>query len=532
MNLDKLLKNQVLILDGGIGTEILKRMAQKVVFFEQLNLDNRDVIVNIHKDYINAGADIITTNTFGANRIKLAGFGAANKIKSINAAALDAAVEARGGQQVTIAGSLGPVGQLIKPLGPLDENDVYEVYAEQAKILEEEGADFLFIETQIDILEGKIALQAIKANTSLPVSLSVSFPMEGGRTVTGSDPETAAVTFASSQADVFGINCGDHPEDYEKFLEKIVLHSTRPLIVYANAGIPQKKGSTIVYSLSPTDYAAYARKYYQLGANIIGGCCGTTPEYITKIAKELKGKKPIPRHTPDLSFRASSRNSVLTIGSSLPFRVIGENINPFGRKILNEELEAENLGLVRHYARRQEEAGANALDVNLGKKGESTPSFFAGAVRELQNITRLPLFLDNLNATSLEQALQYYAGKAVINSITGVKKTYERLFPLAQKYGASVILLAMDEKGIPEKAEDRFKIIEKLQKEALKYGLSNPDLLADPVVLTVSVAPETAQETLKTIALIKRLDIATVFGLSNLSFGLPQSRLRRSQRWR
>ncbi len=522
MNLDKLLKDRVLILDGGLGTEILRRLDQKVVFFEQLNLLNRDVIVNIHKDYIQAGADIITTNTFGANRIKLASFGAEDKIKSINAGALDAAVEARGGQHVYIAGSLGPVGQLIKPLGPLDENDVYEAYAEQAKILEEEGADLLFIETQIDILEGKIALQAVKANTSLPVSLSMSFPMEGGRTVTGSDPETAAVAFSSSQTDIFGINCGDHPEDFEKFIEKIVLHSARPLIVYANAGIPQKKGGTVAYSLGPADYAAYARKYYQIGANIIGGCCGTTPEYIAKIAKELKGKKPIPRHTRDSSFRASSRNAVLTIGSPLPFRVIGENINPFGRKILNEELEAGNLGLVRQYARRQEEAGADALDINLGKTGETEPAFFAEAVRELQSITKLPLFLDNLNATSLEQALQSYAGKAVINSITGVKKTYERLFPLARKYGASVILLAMDEKGIPEKAEDRFKIIEKLQKEALKYGLSNTDLLADPVVLTVSVAPETAQETLKTIAKIKYLDMATVLGLSNLSFGLPQ----------
>ena len=522
MNLDKLLKDQVLILDGGLGTEILKRMEQKVFFFEQLNLDNRDVIVNIHKDYIQAGADIITTNTFGANRIKLAGFGAEDKIKSINAAALDAAVKARGGQHIYIAGSLGPVGQLIKPLGPFDENDVYEAYAEQAKILEEEGADVLFIETQIDILEGQIALRAVKEKTSLPVSISVSFPLEGGITVTGSDPETAAITFASSQADVFGINCGDHPEEFETFIRKMNSHSKKPLIVYANAGIPQKKNNTVEYSLKPKEYAAYTQKYYELGANIIGGCCGTTPEHITLIAKQLKGKKPIVRQTPDQSFRASSRNAVLFIGSSQPFRIIGENINPFGRKALNQELESENLALVRQYARRQEEAGADALDVNLGKKGESAPSFFAGAVRELQSITKLPLFLDNLNATSLEQALQYYAGKAVINSITGVKKTYERLFPLAQKYGASVILLAMDEKGIPEKAEDRFKIIEKLQKEALNYGLSNTDLLADPVVLTISVAPETAQETLKTIAKIKSLDIATVCGLSNLSFGLPQ----------
>jgi 5-methyltetrahydrofolate--homocysteine methyltransferase len=522
MNISKILNDRVLILDGGLGTEILKRLDQKIVFFEQINLDNRDVLVRIHKDYIQAGADIITTNTFGANRIKLASFGAENQVKSLNAAAVDAAIKARTGQQVYIAGSMGPVGQLITPLGQIEDSEVYDAYAEQAKILEAEGVDVLFIETQIDILEGQIALRAVKENTSLPVSLSMSFPLEGGLTVTGSDPEAAAVTFSSSQAEIFGINCGDHPEEFETFIKKMNGHSNKPLIVYANAGIPQKKGTTVEYSLKPEEYAAYAQKFYELGANIIGGCCGTTPEYIALIAKLFKGKKSILRQPPDLSFSVSSRNAVLFIGSSQPFRVIGENINPFGRKSLNQELESESLDLVRQYARSQEKAEADALDVNLGKKGEIIPDFFARAVRELQGITKLPLFLDNLNPVSLEKALQLYAGKAAINSITGVKKNYERLFPLAKKYGASVILLAMDEHGIPEKAEDRFKIIEKLQNLAHEYGLSNTDLLADPVVLTVSVAPEAAQETLKTIERIKTLNIATVFGLSNLSFGLPQ----------
>ncbi len=522
MSILKVLKDQVLILDGGLGTEILRRLDQNVDFFERINLDNRDILVDIHRDYIQSGADIITANTFGANRIKLANFGAENKIKSINTAALDAAIKARGGRRVYIAGSLGPVGQLIKPLGQIEASEVYDAYAEQAKILEEEGADILLIETQIDILEAQIALQAVKANTSLPVSISISFPMEAGMTVTGTDPETAAVTFSSSQADIVGINCGDHPEDFESFIGKMNLHSTKPLIVYANAGIPTKKGKTVDYSLKPKEYTAYANKYYELGANIIGGCCGTTPEFITQIANQLKGKKSIIRETPDYSFRSSSRNTVLTIGSSRSFRVIGENINPFGRKILNLELESEDLRLVRQYARRQEEAGADALDVNLGKKGEQAPAFFAETVRKLQGVTKLPLFLDNLNPTSLEKALRLYAGKAVINSISGVKSSYERLFPLAKKYGASVILLAMDEKGIPEKAEGRFKIIERLHKAAHGFGLSNVDLIADPVVLTISVAPEAAQETIKAIDRIKTLEIATICGLSNLSFGLPQ----------
>ena len=525
MSFLKRLSGQVLILDGGLGTEILKRMDQGLDFFERINLNNREILVDIHRDYIQAGADIITTNTFGANRIKLAAFNMADKTKSINAAAVSAAVEARDGRDVYIAGSMGPVGQLIKPVGQLEHNEIYEAYAEQAKILEDEGADILLIETQIDILEAQIALMAVKENTSRPVSVSVSFPLEGGLTVTGSNPETAAVTFSSSLADIFGINCGDHPEDFESFLKEINRHSAKPLIVYANAGTPEKKGQAVEYSLGPADYAAYAQRFYKLGANIIGGCCGTTPDHIASIAKPLKGKKPVSRPAVKPSFRASSRNDMLQIGRSFPFRVIGENINPFGRKALNQELEGESLSLVRQYARRQTEAGADALDVNLGKKGENTPAFFAEAVRELQGITTRPLFLDNLNPVSLEKALRIYAGKAVINSITGVKKNYEKLFPLAKRYGASVILLAMDEKGIPEKAEGRFKIIEKLQQAAFKYGLSNNDLLADPVVLTVSVAPEAARETLKAIERIKTLGMATVFGLSNLSFGLPQRRL-------
>lgn len=525
MNIHNILKDRILILDGGIGTEILKRMDQKPFCFEILNIDNRDLIVDIHKDFIQAGADIITTNTFGANRVKLAQYAAESRVKETNTAGVEAAKRARGESHVFIAGSLGPVGQLIRPLGPLSEDDVYSAYAEQAQALEKAGSDLLFIETQIDILEGKIALQAVKDNTALPVSVSITFPLEEGRTVTGSDPETAAVAFASSRADIFGVNCGGHPESFEDFLGKILLHTNKPLVVYANAGIPVKRGKGHVYSLKPQEYLSYARKFYRLGANIIGGCCGTTPEHIALIAKQYKGKKPVLRQDIEDFFRASSRNAVLTVGSPLPFRVIGENINPFGRKELNRELESDRLDLVREYARRQEQAGADALDVNLGKKGEQDPPFFSSAVRELQNLTKLPLLLDNMNPESLEKALRLYAGKAVINSINGVRKNYDILFPLAQKYGASVILLAMGEKGIPEKAEGRFRIIEQLYKKARDYALSKSDILADPVVLTVSVAPQAAGETLKAIEMIKSLGIATVCGLSNLSFGLPRRSL-------
>jgi 5-methyltetrahydrofolate--homocysteine methyltransferase len=523
MIIEKILKDRILILDGGMGTEILNRLGQNVDFFELLNLEQQSLLVGIHQDYVQAGADIITTNTFGANRIKLAEYGFERKVKAINTAAVDAAIKARGTHPVKIAGSMGPVGRLIRPLGELDEEDVFSAFAEQARILEEAGADILFIETQIDTLEGKIALRAAKENTSLPVSVSMSFPLEKGRTVTGSDPETAAIIFASSQADIFGINCGGHPGEFEKFIPAVLRYSKKPLIIYANAGLPEKKGKRLLYPLGPKEYLSFALKYYRLGANIIGGCCGTTPEHTRAIAGRLKGKKPRPTQgTAEDFFQAASRNATLTIGSSLPFRIVGENINPFGRSQLSQELESENLNLVRASARRQDRVGADALDVNLGKQGEKSPSFFAQAVRELQSITRLPLFLDNMNPVSLEKALQIYGGKAVINSVNGIQKNFEVLFPLARKYGAAVILLAMDEKGIPEKATARFRIIEKLFKQAGKYGLSAADILADPVVLTLSVSPGAAQETLKTVGKIKSLGLSTICGLSNLSFGLPQ----------
>jgi len=528
MILEKILKERILILDGGIGTEILDRMGKNIDFFEILNIERQDLIVDIHKDFISAGADIITTNTFGANRIKLAEYGFETKVRAIIAAAVDAAIKARGNQKVKIAGSMGPVGGLLNPLGDLEEEEVFSAYAEQARILEDAGADLIFIETQIDTLEAKTALRAAKENTNLPVSVSLSFPLEKGLTVTGTDPKTAAVIFASSQADIFGINCGGHPGDFKGYISDILVHSNKPLVVYANAGLPEKMGDRLVYPLGPKEYLAFAVEYYRLGANIIGGCCGTTPEHIRAIAGRLKGKKPrFPTESSSSEgfFQAASRNSALTISSSLPFRTVGENINPVGRTQLSFELESEKLDMVRASARKQDRAGTDALDVNLGKKGENSPSFFSMAIAELQSITSLPLFLDNMNPQSLEQALQIYAGKAVINSVNGIQKNYEVLFPLAKKYGASVILLAMDEKGIPERAGDRFKILKKLFETAQKFGLSRTDILADPVVLTLSVAPQAARETLKTITNIKSLGLATICGLSNLSFGLPQRAL-------
>ncbi len=513
------LKERILILDGAMGTELIRRTGKKFEFPEVLNVENPDLIREIHEDYIAAGADIIETNTFGANRIKLQEFGASNRVMELNAAAVRLAREARGTRRVFIAGSMGPIGKLIRPLGELTEEEVYDVYKEQAIALAEGGVDLLLIETQIDILEAKIAARAAKDATDLPVAVSISYPIEGGLTVTGSDPEVAAVTFAATDVDIFGLNCGGHPQEFFEFIEKINRHSSKPLIVYANAGIPEKRGDRIIYPLGPDEYLRYPLRFYELGANIIGGCCGTTPDHIRLIADALKGKKPARRNKVQPFFRASSRNSVIFIGKGLKFRIIGENINPYGKKRLTEELNKGELKYARELARIQEESGSHAIDVNLGRRGEKDAAFFSSAIRNLQNVTKLPLFIDNSSEKPIEMAFKVYAGKPVLNSISG--ENADRLLPIAKRYGAAVVLLAMDERGIPSTPEERVKIINNLVKKALDSGLTMNDLIADPVVLTISTSRENLDVTLKTLKALSDLGIPTIAGLSNLSYGLP-----------
>jgi 5-methyltetrahydrofolate--homocysteine methyltransferase len=525
MNITEELKHRILILDGAMGTEIFEKTGTDYEFPEKLNIRKPEVITRIHKAYVDSGADIIETNTLGANRIKLAEYGMEKECKNINLSAVEWAKKAVNNHNVFIAGSIGAMGKLIKPLGEISFNQAYDVFAEQAKFLEQGGADLLLIETQIDILEAKTAYLAAKESTSLPIAVSLTYPLENNLTVTGTDPETAAITLSATDADIIGINCGRHPRYFEKAIQKYRTHTEKPVIAYANAGAPEKKNNRTVFPLSPSGYLEYAVQYYNAGAHIIGGCCGTTPEHIKLISNRLKGK--IPKKNKALSpfFRSSSRNASVFIGEPHSFKIVGENINPFSRKELDKEFKAEKLHSARDYARRQEKAGAHALDLNLGKTGDKKPDFFSLAVMEIQLASKLPVFLDNNNPLSIEKSLQNYAGKAVINSINGEKKNYERLLPMAKKYGAGVILLAMDENGIPEKTEKRIIVIENLVEKAYEYGLSQNDILIDPIVLSLSSSQENSIVTLDTIEKIKKLKLSSILGLSNVSYGLPHRRL-------
>jgi len=525
MNILEELKQRILILDGAMGTEIFKKTGKKNDFPEPLNIEKPEVIIRIHKAYVDSGADIIETNTLGANSIKLSEYSMENECKNLNLSALELAKKAVTNHKVFIAGSIGAMGKLIEPLGDIPFSKAYDVFAEQASFLEQGGADLLLIETQIDILEAKTAYLAAKESTSLPIAVSLTFPLENDLTVTGTDPETAAVTLSAIDADIIGINCGRHPRYFEQAIKQYRSFTRKPIIAYANAGEPEKKNNQTIFPLSPSGYLKYALKYYNAGAHIIGGCCGTTPEHIKLIAGRLKGKKPQKNTAPDPFFSSSSRNSSIFIGEPHPFKIVGENINPFSRKELDKEFKSGKLHLARNYARRQEKAGAHALDLNLGKAGDKNPDFFSSAVLEIQSASKLPVFLDNNNPLSIEKALQNYAGKAVINSINGERKNYEKLFPIAKKYGAGVILLAMDENGIPEKSEQRISIIENLVKIAYECGLSQNDILIDPIVLSLSSSQKNSMVTLNTIEKIKKLNLPSILGLSNLSYGLPNPRL-------
>jgi 5-methyltetrahydrofolate--homocysteine methyltransferase len=524
MNVLEEIKKRVLILDGAMGTEIMKRTGSSDIGCPELmNIEKTGMITDIHKSFIEAGADIIETNSFGGNRIKLRDYNLADRVEELNLRAVEVAREAirQTGKQVFIAGSIGPIGKLIKPLGELSEDDVYDNYYEQVKALSKGGVDFILIETQIDILEAKIGLRAAKDASNLPVVISISYPIEGGLTLTGTTPEIAAATFNSTDADIFGINCGGHPKEFIDFVRQIKRYSDKPLIVYANAGIPEKKGGKISYPMKPDEYLGYVENFYENGVNIVGGCCGTNPEHIRVIANKYKGKKPVNKSRYNKNTIITSRNRMFEAGSELCFKIIGENINPFGKKKLLKELKEENLDMVRKLARKQEEAGADALDINFGRTGDKKPEFYSLAIKRIQGISQIPLLIDNNKIGSIEAAMKVYSGKPFINSITGDAESYEKLFPLARKYGGGAILLALNEKGIPENGEDRVKIIEKLYKKAKDYGFKDEDILIDPIVLTISTSQKNGEETIKAIRMIKEMGLNTVIGLSNFSFGLP-----------
>ncbi|MCL2061765.1 MAG: homocysteine S-methyltransferase family protein [Firmicutes bacterium] len=503
------LKNEMLLFDGAMGT-MLEGAYKSGELPEILNITNPDLITRIHKQYVAAGSDIITANTFGANALKLKATG--YSADEIIAAAIKNA-KAAGAPLVAL--DIGPLGQLLKPAGTLGFENAVSLFAEQILAGTKHGASLILIETMSDLYEIKAAVIAAKECSTLPVIASLTFD-KNLHTFMGCDARTAVTFLNAIGVDAIGVNCCQNPFDIAPIIDVFTQFSRPPVLVMPNAGLPDASGG---YSVLPKQFADALTGYYKKGVSLFGGCCGTTPEYIAQLKKSLKGKKPIARQTERITAVTSGNRTAVIDGK---ITVIGERINPTGKPKLKEAIKKNDIGFIIGEAVAQQDAGADILDVNCGLPDIDEAAAIARVTAEIQSVVNLPLQIDSVNPKAIESGVRIYNGKPLINSVSGEKKSMASIFPIAKKYGAAVIGLTLDENGIPDCAEQRFLIAKRIVKTAASYGIPKEEILIDSLVLTASAQQEQVFETIKTIRLVKeRLGVNTVLGVSNVSFGLP-----------
>jgi 5-methyltetrahydrofolate--homocysteine methyltransferase len=516
------LKNGVIILDGATGTELQKYGMEAGYCPELLNIENKEMIQKVYKSYIDAGSMIIEANTFGGNRYKLEEFGLESKIVEINSLAIEQAKE-MAGDRAKVFASISSTGKVIEPMGKATFEEIYDVYAEQAEILEKAGADGIIIETMIDIKEMKAAAIACKSVTSLPIIASMTFQADG-RAVTGTDPRSAAIILDGIDVDAIGINCSLGPEKLLEFAIEMKEVTNKPIFVQPNAGLPKLVGDKTVFDLSPEYMADYYEKFYEAGVNILGGCCGTTPLHINALADRLKGRKPnlIKANLTGKTYFSSGK-SWTAVGKGEMVKMLGERINPNALKAIKEDVKGYGTAAIRKEAIAQSESGATMLDVNVGLGTIDEAVMMKKAVMAVENVVTLPLSIDTTDITALEEGLKVCSGKPLVNSVTGKEESLKAVLPLVKKYGAAVLGLTIDEEGIPALAEDRLRVARKIVETAMSYGIKREDILIDTLVLTASAEQERVMDTVKAIGMVKReLGVNTTIGLSNVSFGLPE----------
>ena len=506
-------KNQLVILDGAMGTVLQQRGLPPGGQPELLNLTQPELLDAVYREYIDAGSQIIYANTFGANGLKLRRTG--HSVEEVISAAVRVAKNAASGTGTLVALDVGPLGELLEPMGSLPFEEAYGLFREMMEAGADAGADLMVIETMTDLYETKAALLAAKEATGLPVFVTMSFD-ESGRTFTGCTVASMAHTLEGLGADAIGLNCSLGPDLLAPLLKELCENTRLPVIAKPNAGLPDPVDGH--YDMGPEDFAAALAPCLDLGVTLFGGCCGTSPAYIRAVAAAREGKTSAKRHYDAVPFVCTATEPLRLDG----VRVIGERINPTGKKRFQQALLEEDLDYILDVGLQEVDAGADILDVNVGYPGVDEVSMLPRVVKKLQSALDIPLQLDSTNPAALEAGLRVYNGKAAVNSVNGGPAVLERLLPIVKKYGAAVVGLALDENGIPQTAEGRVAIARRILEAALAHGIPKEDVWIDCLTLTVSAQQDQAMETLRAVRTVhEELGLRTVLGVSNISFGLP-----------
>ncbi len=511
----KLLEKEFVFLDGAMGTLIQNSGVEVGRLPEALNITKPDLITELHKKYVDAGSDIIYTSSFGVNKYKL--LNTPYTVEQIVKASIKNARKATEGTGVLVALDIGPLGRLLEPNGNLLFEEAYDSFKEQ--VVAGSEADIIAIETMTDLYEMKAALLAAKENSDKPVICTMSFE-ENRRTFTGTEISSMALTLEGLGADAIGFNCSLGPKELQSFVKELRKWTTLPIVVKANAGLPDPK--TGEYTITPSEFASYVLSMVPHGIKLVGGCCGSTPSFINELKKVLHDKKSVLKA---VAVQSAVCTPEQTVRIDRP-RIIGERINPTGKKKLKEALKSGDMDYILSQAADQIRDGAEILDVNVGVPGIDEKDTMVKVVKALQGITTAPLQIDSNNPEVIEAALRVYSGKAIVNSVNGEEKSLAEILPIVKKYGAAVVGLTLDEDGIPKTTEKRFAIAEKILKRAMSLGIKKEDVFIDPLTLTVSAEQENAKNTLFAIKEIKeKLGLKTVLGVSNISFGLPNRQI-------
>ena len=515
-----LLEKGPVFLDGATGSNLQKAGMPTGVCPEQWILDHPDVIVDLQKRYIEAGTQILYAPTFSGNRIKLEEYGLADKIVEINTKLVQLCKEAAGDKGL-VCDDMTMTGESLEPMGDLELEELIDIYKEQAKILYEAGVDLFVVETMMSLAETRAAVLAIKETCDLPVMVSMTFD-EKGKTLYGNTPEGCMVVLQSLGADIVGINCSTGPEKMAEMVRQMKKYANVPILAKPNAGLPQMVDGETVYDMGPEEFASFGPMLMEAGASVLGGCCGTTPEHIARLVETTKDIVPVPVMKEHKRVLASER-ALQEIDINGPFLVIGERINPTGKKALQESLRQGSMDVVCDMAEEQEEMGAHILDINMGMNGIDEKAMMLEAIQEVTMTTTLPLCIDSSHVDIIEAALRHYPGRALINSISLEKEKFEKLLPIAKKYGAMFILLPLSDAGLPNDSEEKHAIIRTVMEQAIKIGMSKEDIIVDGLVATIGANPRAAIECYETFSYCKNeLGLPTACGLSNISFGLPE----------